>query len=646
MKQKLFAGFYLCLQLLLLICFFQSKVLKAQDTIFLKKKSTFYLNDSLYRTLNDTLFILQPGQEFVPLDKDSLFYQKLNQKGVSSKFLQEILSLTLRPNARASKPNEDLTDDSDKWEAFQGLTISKITIRQPPVGGFSFTDTTFYSTKLTDIIQSLHVYTKVDVIKKNLYFNEGDSLNAWVVVDNEKYIRNLSFIEEARFYPKNIGNDSIELLLIVQDKIPYGIFPEFHSQKKQSLRIWNTNFLGYGNEIGGGLTHQKNESPELYLSSLYFTLNNLKKQFIQNKIAYTRSPDEKLLNMKIGRNYLAQAYQLAGGIELGYSDINLPHWINPDTTLKASTAYVDGNIWAGYQIELNKVKRKSKRPAYLFPAIGIENRYHIDRPLISSDSNIFLSNRTNIYASLSILSQDFVSSEKLFAQGLSQTLPIGIGLSLTSGFSFGEFYNMPYLGIRVVNAQLTKNQGYLLSQLQFGTFFHENSLKQGAFIVSLNHLSKLIGTGKYTFRTSTGIRYTLGINRDTYDSLFLNNSNGIKGLSTNALKGFQRLNANLEFIIYTPWKWIGFHFTPYFIFETGLIGDPKRSIFKNRFVSAFGVGIRLRNEFLVFSSIQLRFLYYPYTPPGAANYSIDVSDDLDFDYFDFNPTAPGQVRFK
>ncbi len=105
-------------------------------------------------------------------------------------------------------------------------------------------------------------------------------------------------------------------------------------------------------------------------------------------------------------------------------------------------------------------------------------------------------------------------------------------------------------------------------------------------------------------------------------------------MSTDEFRGFQRINADLEFILYTPWRWIGFYFTPYFIAEAGFIGSPERSVFKNRLISAFGLGIRLRNEFLVFSSIQLRFLYYPYTPSGEANWSVDLSDEIELERFD------------
>lgn len=632
--------------LILLACCFQNTTLKAQDTVSLKRKSAFYINDSLYRTKSDTSFILQPGQRFLPLDNDSIFYDKLNKNSNRNRMLEELLDMAIRQTPAKSTAQGDLIDDSKKWEEYQGLIISDIIIKQPPIGEFSFADSTLYANKLAEIIQFFHVYTKPDVIQKNLYIKKGDTINPWKVADNERYIRDLRFIENARFYPTNVSKDSIELLLVIQDKIPYGIFPVFHSANRQSLKIRNTNFLGFGNELGLSVTNEKNEKPEFYVSDLYFTLSNFKKQFIQNRVAYSRSSSETHLRMEMGRNYLARAYNLAGNIALNYNYTYLPHWLTPSSDFVETATYIDGNVWAGYQIELKKEKRLSKRPAYLFPAAAFYNRYHIDRPFTTADSNLFLSNQSSFYTSFSLLSQDFISTEKLLAQGLKQTLPVGLGLTFTTGYTFNEFYKMPYIGFRAIYASKTKNLGYLLPSIEFGTFINEQSMQQGAFVASINHLGKAYEVGRYGFRIFTGIKYTLGINRETYDSLHLNNSAGITGLSTDDFKGFQRINAELEFILYTPWRWIGFHFTPYFIAEAGLIGKPGLSIFKNRFISAFGAGIRLRNEFLVFSSVQLRFLYYPYTPSGEAPWSVDLSDVIEFEQFDFNPGAPGQVDFK
>ncbi|MBZ0242770.1 MAG: hypothetical protein K8F24_06125, partial [Bacteroidales bacterium] len=126
--------------LILLACCFQIASVKAQDTVFLKKKTSFYINDSLYKTKRDTTIILDPGQRFLPLNKDSIFYQKISKHANSSKLLEELLDLAIRQAPAKSTVQGDLVDDSKRWDEYQGLIISDIIIKQPPIGEFSFAD--------------------------------------------------------------------------------------------------------------------------------------------------------------------------------------------------------------------------------------------------------------------------------------------------------------------------------------------------------------------------------------------------------------------------------------------------------------------------------------------------------------------------
>ncbi|HPE44192.1 MAG TPA: hypothetical protein PKV88_08910, partial [Bacteroidales bacterium] len=118
------------------------------------------------------------------------------------------------------------------------------------------------------------------------------------------------------------------------------------------------------------------------------------------------------------------------------------------------------------------------------------------------------------------------------------------------------------------------------------------------------------------------------------------------GLRTDALRGMQRINTELQFMLYTPWKWLGFNFTPYLLCETGFIAEADEELFNKRLVTGLGIGLRLRNKYLVFSSIQLRLMFYPYVPEGAAAWSVDLSDTLGWEIFNFDPKQPDELIFR
>ncbi len=574
-------------------------------------------------------------------EPDSVFYQRLNQKANDSRLLRELLNMTLKDQESPSQP--ELTDNAEKWQAFNGMIISHIIIKQPPPGSALLPYITASdSSKINRMIKSLHIYTKPAVIQKNLFIKTGDSLIPWKLADNEKLIRDLPYIENARFYIESVSNDSLTLILVVQDKIPYGAFPIIHSANKQSLKVWNSNFLGYGNEFGFRLA---NDKPEFYMSEIYFTLDNLDKRFIQNSVRYQRSLEYEYYTLTIGRPYLPGAYKIAGGLDLAQKQETLPSWFSADPETQPEIRYLQGNAWLGYQFE-TKSKTENKRPEYLIPAIGIYNTFFQKRPFTSPDSNYMLNNSTRLMASLNWLNQNFAESDKLFAQDHPQALPVGFRAGLTLGYNWGEFLKMPYAGVEFRWSRLGKPADFWVFTAGFGSYIHGQKLYHGAVKGSLYYLSKLISAGDYSFRLLSGINYTRGINRFTYDSLYLNNEHGITGLRTDALRGMQRINSEVQFILYTPWKWLGFSFTPYLMAESGIIAKENEQLFNNRLISGLGIGLRLRNKYLVFSSIQLRLLFYPYAPTGASSWSFDLTDNIGWEIFGFEPQQPGELIFR
>ncbi len=575
-------------------------------------------------------------------EPDSVFFMRLEQKSSNNKILKEFFDLTIKNQEPVNQT--ELTDNAEKWYDFKGFIIKNIVIKQPPPGRsllpyLKSSD----SSKLNQFILKLHVYTKPAVLQKNLYLKPGDSLIPWKLADNEKLIRDLPFIEDARFYPESIDNDSLTLILVAQDKIPYGAFPIFHSTSKQSLKIWNSNFFGYGNEFGFSVT---NETPEFYLSDIYFTINNLNKKFIQNRLRYQRSLEQEYYTVTLERPYLPGAYNLAGGLELGRKQETLPSYFSDSPDITSESRYLEGNLWIGYLIERNS-GTTNNRPVYIIPAVALYNTYFQKRPFVSVDSNYVLNNNTRIIASINLMEQNFAESDKLFAQDHTQTLPVGKRIGISLGYNWSEYRNMPYFGANIRWGMLGKNNDYWLFTSNFGSYVFRNELTQGAFNFSTYYLTKLFSKDKkYSYRILAGISYSEGINRLSYDSLYLKNDYGITGLRTDVFKGMKRINSELQFILYTPWKWIGFSFTPYLLLQSGFIAEPNEDLLQKRLVSAFGIGLRLRNRFLVFSSIQFHFMYYPYAPQGANSWSLDVSDNIDWKTFSFDPGRPDEVLFR
>ena len=88
------------------------------------------------------------------------------------------------------------------------------------------------------------------------------------------------------------------------------------------------------------------------------------------------------------------------------------------------------------------------------------------------------------------------------------------------------------------------------------------------------------------------------------ESIDYTDLNGIRMMEEDA-DGFTRMALNCETVLFTPLQPWGFRFTFYSFLDIGTLGY-KESPFKNPFYSSIGIGVRIKNERLVFGAIQLQ----------------------------------------
>ena len=100
-----------------------------------------------------------------------------------------------------------------------------------------------------------------------------------------------------------------------------------------------------------------------------------------------------------------------------------------------------------------------------------------------------------------------------------------------------------------------------------------------------------------------------------------------------------------ETVVFTPYQPLGFRITVFGFADFGLIGYSP-NIFKNDFFTSFGLGVRLRNERLVFNTIQIR-LGVAFGKRGLVESEyFRLSNPTRMEQYRYRPTRPEIVEFK
>ncbi len=147
---------------------------------------------------------------------------------------------------------------------------------------------------------------------------------------------------------------------------------------------------------------------------------------------------------------------------------------------------------------------------------------------------------------------------------------------------------------------------------QAGSIFLDNELKQGLFSFETRYFSNLLKIKKrYNSRINVWGFYATGINRFNNEKMFVLNLFRSHAYNLYKFEGNQQLNTCLGITTFTPWYLYGFRFAYELFFETTQIGPSNKSVFKNRMYSGIGLGVKIKNEDLVFETIELGFVFFP-----------------------------------
>jgi hypothetical protein len=164
--------------------------------------------------------------------------------------------------------------------------------------------------------------------------------------------------------------------------------------------------------------------------------------------------------------------------------------------------------------------------------------------------------------------------------------------------------------------------------------------------IRTNFFSNLSYLGNFRIRNFVKIDYTRGFNRNTDEYLRFNRENGFSGFRNDSLGGVQRLSLSLESVLFSPANYIGFKFAFFAFADIGYLFRTNEVAGNGELISYVGLGIRIRNDNLVFNTFQIRLGYYPNLPLNSkVNYFL-VSGEQLLNPSNFDPGPPSILPYR
>lgn len=570
------------------------------------------------------------------------FYIKLKDNANKSVVTKELHGLFFR-STRPAKTQQIIagTDAEARFKPYEGKTITHIEIVRFDPFGYSVTDTSKVPTSYIERFgNKLHVETRKFTVRNHLLFRGSKKVDPIDFAETEEIIRNLSFIEDAFILldTTNLPTNEVHVTVVTKDVWSIGFDGSVSGKDKGRAKLYDRNLAGMGIGFNAYLYYDASNVPNPWGQRAELTSSNLYNTFFRGNVSYRHGLGYNATEVSAQRDFYSTKTKLAGGIlfHTGRS----PYTFKRIDSLGSQKVTIS-DVWAGWAL-YNKQAAKPELPNQFALTARISSIHFSDRPKVNSFTNPHFHNSTTYLAGFSVSRQKLYRANLIYAYGKTEDIPTGFLISAAAGYEMGEFKNRYYVGTEFSAADVGEF-GYLFGQSRFGAFINSNGkLEQvtfrmaGAYITGLFHFQKL------DIRQFFKVDFTKGVARleGEREYLLLDGSVEPRGLNGIPPTGNNRLLISLETLAFSPLYIYGFKFAFFAYTDIGFISEKYAVLSDSPSYSSIGFGVRIRNENLVFSTLQIRLNYFPVLPDGANAELFWFGSESRTRFPNFRPHAP------
>lgn len=617
------------------------------DTVSITAPAFLVLNDTTIHLFADSTAIICNKYIVITKKNGYSIYNKLigeSQKhGIVKNLFQLIIASSTEDTMLIKK---EMFNAEEVYTPYKGKVIRDIKIQVLKPFGPTISDTNLpVVSEWGAAINKSHISTQKSTIRRKLMFEKYDQVDPYELVENTNDLSNLPYLQDATIIVSDASKDSVDILVIAKDKFPWLPGIDIYSIDKMTAYLTHVNILGMGHSVKAGVTMDVSSSPLIYLSDIGYYNSNIYKQ-VSGAVNYSISDGAQKYQLLLNRDIIPLSVRTGGGVEISQTEENIV--IDP-TDINQSLWYFKYRYYDGWisQLFYDKSKRNinGNNHVFLIPGIGASKKDYLYRPYVSIDSNSRFVNYTQLLGNIALAKQSYIRTNFLHSFGKAEYIPYGFQATITSGYTWSEFMDNPYLGVGFKMIYHYKDVGYFSGGLQIGSHISDE-LVQGATSLKASFLSQVFKKKRYRYRFMISLSHTAGINRISDDLLYLGEDYWFVGMKDKAYYGKNRTFSELLIVSYTPWYFLGFRFAVFGFCSGGFMSNGDKPIIKNQFISSFGLGVYSKNDFLAFNSLQVRVAYFPITPNGISHVGISFSTTGLFSNANFLQTKPTVVEYK
>ena len=442
------------LTLLLLCIDVYSQAPPVNDTI--KKVPVEVINKitNILNLFTKELLISIPGT-IVPTtvqlkDRNIVFFDSLKVRASRNQLTKRIYSFVIvNPDTTFKKHFTGTSDAS--YITYAGKKIRKIIIQRLNVFGADIHNPeSAEPSRIENLLNKTHFNTNENIIRKNLLFSEGDQISPLALSDNERLLRQLPYIDDARIVVLSVSDTEADIVVFTKDIYSLGASYDFRGLKKGTVSIFEKNIIGTGQELGIDIPFN-NTLPQSPGLGAHYTANNIAKSFINLNVYFLHGLGVKTYGFDLIRKLISSTTKYAGGISVRmmYTSEDLDTLLVP-----APLKYNLQDYWLSRSFLINNLS-----VTRIIIGARYTNNNVFNHPVILPDSYHNLQKYRLYLGSAALSFQKYTKTSLIYGYGRTEDIPYGSLLKFTDGREFNEFKQRTYLGTEVSFGRSSKTSG-------------------------------------------------------------------------------------------------------------------------------------------------------------------------------------------
>lgn len=535
-----------------------------------------------------------------------------------------------------------------EYEKHNYKIVRKLDIVTLDAFGYSINDSTRVPRNILEKAgNAIHIKTSRGLVRNQLLFRRNRPLEPLALVESERLLRQTDYLLDARIIVNELTttDDSVDVFVVTKDVFSMGGSGSYSpSSGKGRISLRELNFLGRGHQVRGKYRFNMDRPRPWEVSGAY-SVQNFGRSYIGADLVYTNENYYKEKSAYLRRDFFSTNTKYAGAV--GYAAIEELLMLPPlpeDTVARfGDLKYNRTDIWLGRSFKFKSYHLGYEPRGRLIIGLRAIDTDYTQTPTPNFQSNILT------LASIGYSVRKYYKDRYLFGFGRTEDIPAGSLISFTTGYEKGDITERRYFAASTSYARYRTQTGYFYGSATWGAFLRDDRWEQGVLELESLYFTPLKEWGNWKLRHYIQGRATFGINRNPEELLAINNESGLRGFRSDLLRGSRRVTFNYEANLYTPLSLLGFRLAGVLFADIAWLSTGnKSSPFKNTPYRGYGIGVRFRNEYLSFSTIQFLLSYYPKAPANEDfdNFRILESSRPYYDFTDFRFTRPGVANFR